>query len=364
MDKNPDPTAYYLIGYSMYELGKFSEADEYFSDAYLIDPEFSPEKVILTKKPSEEILPKEPAAAKEIVEAFETKISQADVFADEPQPSKPVEEDFTEQKAEGEEPSQEPETTPSPEESTQQLALATHFSVPACLSEMKKSIAEDESTEGHGTESEEITDENGISDPLEPWNRAMFIFNDKLYFWVAKPMARGYSAIVPEWGRVRVKNIFQNISTPVRFVNNLLQFKVRGAGIELLRFVLNTTAGAGGMFDVAKNIDLRNPDEDLGQTLGFYGIGNGFYLVWPVLGPSSLRDTVGTVGDFFLEPVSYITPTKSLIGVRSFDYTNETSLHIGDYEDLKESALDPYVSFRSAYFQYRKNKIKESGLSK
>jgi len=279
------------------------------------DPEFSLEKVSLAKKPSEEILPKEPA--------------------------------------------QEPATTPSPEASTQQLALAPQFIEPATPSEEKKSTAVEESTVEQGTEYEEISEENDISDPLEPWNRAMFTFNDKLYFWVAKPLARGYSAIVPEWGRVRVKNIFQNITMPVRFVNNLLQLKIRGAGTELLRFVFNTTAGVGGMFDVAKNIDLKNPDEDLGQTLGVYGIGNGFYIVWPVLGFSSLRDTVGTVGDFFLDPVSYIPDTGLFLGVRTFEYTNETSLHIGDYEDMKESALDPYISFKSAYLEYRKNKIKE-----
>lgn len=305
VDRQPDPSAYYLIGYSMYKLGRFSEADEYFKEAYLIDPEFSPEKVspekLDGKKPSEEILP-DPAL--------------------------------------------------------EQLALVPQFMDPATPSE-KKSTDVEESIEEHGTEYGEITEENGISDPLEPWNRAMFNFNDKLYFWVAKPLARGYSVIVPEWGRVRVKNIFHNISMPVRVVNNLFQLKINGAGTELLRFVFNTTVGVGGMFDVAKNIDLKVQEEDLGQTLGVYGIGNGFYIVWPVLGSSSIRDTVGTVGDFFLEPVSYITPTEALIGVRAFDYTNETSLHIGDYEDFKESALDPYISLRSAYAEYRKNKIKE-----
>jgi len=208
-------------------------------------------------------------------------------------------------------------------------------------------------------ENGEITEEVTIADPLEPWNRAMFTFNDRFYFWVAKPVARGYSAVIPEWGRVRVSNVFQNITMPVRFVNNLLQLKIRRAGTEVLRFVFNTVAGVGGMFDVAKNIGLMAQEEDLGQTLGVYGIGNVFYLVWPVLGPSSLRDTVGTVGDYFLDPVNYITPTGSRIGVHALDYTNKTSLHIGDYEDLKESALDPYIAFRNAYFQYRNNKIKD-----
>lgn len=208
-------------------------------------------------------------------------------------------------------------------------------------------------------ENGEMTEEEVIADPLEPLNRAMFTFNDKLYFWVLKPVARGYSTVVPEWGRVRVKNIFQNITVPVRFVNNLLQLKIQGAGTELLRFVFNSTAGAVGMFDVAKNIDLKTQDEDLGQTLGVYGMGNGFYLVWPVLGPSSFRDTVGTVGDFFLDPINYITPVGPRIGVRSLDITNTTSLHIGDYEDIKEASLDPYVSFKDAYLQYRNNKVKK-----
>jgi len=227
------------------------------------------------------------------------------------------------------------------------------------VTEQGKTPVVTEASEEQGSAYEEIAGENGIADPLEPWNRAMFTFNDKLYFWVLKPVAKGYSAIVPEWGRVRVKNIFQNSMMPVRFVNNLLQLKIKGAGTELLRFVFNTTAGVGGMFDVARNIDLMPQEEDLGQTLGVYGIGNGFYLIWPVLGLSSLRDTVGYAGDFFLDPVNYITPAGSRIAVRSVDITNRTSLRIGDYEDLKESALDPYVSFRDAYFEHRNSKIKE-----
>lgn len=341
---NPDPTAYYLIGYSMYKLGKFSEADEYFKEAYLIDPGFSPEKAIPANELSEEILPKGSASAKEkakeTIAASDTKTSEPAAFAN------------------GAEPTLEPAAPPGPEAFTEKLALAPQFMESAPLSEKKESAAVEESAK-QGTEYEDTTEENGISDPIEPWNRAMFTVNDKLYFWVAKPLAKGYSLIVPEWGRVRVKNIFQNITMPIRFVNNLLQLKIKGAGTELLRFVFNTTAGVGGMFDVARNIDLKPYDEDFGQTLGVYGIGNGFYIFWPVLGPSSLRDSVGTVGDFFLDPVSYIPDLELSLEVRAFDYNNETSLHIGDYEDMKEAALDPYVSFRSAYYQYRKNKIKE-----
>lgn len=367
VDRTPDPSAYYLIGYSMYKLGKLSEADEYFSEAYLIDPEFSPEKVnpekLDSEKLQEEILPKEPALDKETLAASETKAIQLAAVARGSQLSESLQEALAEQKASGPKPALElalePETTLSPEEPVQQLALVPQFIEPATQSGSEKSTDVEESIEEHGAENGEIAEEDYIPDPLEPWNRAMFTFNDKLYFWVAKPLARGYSVLVPEWGRVRVKNVFHNISMPVRFVNNLLQLKIHKAGTELLRFVFNTTFGVAGMFDVAKNIDLRVQEEDLGQTLGVYGIGNGFYIVWPVLGSSSIRDTVGTVGDFFLEPVSYITPTEALIGVRTFDYINETSLHIGDYEDFKESAIDPYISLKSAYIEYRKNKIKK-----
>lgn len=200
----------------------------------------------------------------------------------------------------------------------------------------------------------------GIADPFEFWNRAMFTVNDKLYFWVAKPVAKTYSFFVPEWGRIRVRNVFKNVAAPIRFVNSLLQFKFHAAAKEVGRFLVNTTAGLGGMFDILKdNPDAQPSEEDLGQTLGSYGIGNGFYLVLPVLGPSSLRDGLGLAGDYFLDPVSYITPMIDSMAIRSGDRVNDTSLRIGEYEDLKESAIDPYVSFRNAYLQYRNKKIKE-----
>jgi len=209
-------------------------------------------------------------------------------------------------------------------------------------------------------ENGEITEGKEIADPFESLNRVMFTVNDRLYFWVAKPAANAYSFFVPEWGRVRVRNVFKNAAFPIRFVNSLLQFKFHAAAKETGRFIVNTTAGLGGMFDILKdNPNAQPSEEDLGQTLGSYGIGNGFYLVWPVLGPSSLRDSIGLAGDYFLDPVSYITPMRNGIAIRSVDRVNDTSLRIGEYEDLKESAIDPYVSFRDAYLQYRNKKVKE-----
>jgi phospholipid-binding lipoprotein MlaA len=205
-------------------------------------------------------------------------------------------------------------------------------------------------------EEKEIT---AISDPLEPFNRAMFHFNDKLYFWVLKPVARGYNKVVPEPARVGVKNFFSNLKFPVRFVSCLLQADFKGAARQLGRFVVNTVWGVGGFLDPSSSEQLNIPkqDADLGQTLGIYGVGQGFYLVWPVLGPSSARDSIGIAGDFFLYPVSYITPWYDWLAVRAYEEVNDASLSLGDYESLKEAAIDPYVAIRDAYHQYRQKKV-------
>jgi len=198
------------------------------------------------------------------------------------------------------------------------------------------------------------------SDPFEPINRAFFHFNDKLYFWFFKPVATGYSAVVPEPARVSVRNFFKNLTFPIRFINCLLQAKLDGAGNELGRFMVNSTVGLAGFFDVAKKYDITAQDEDLGQTLGSYGIGSAFYINWPIFGPSSLRDTFGMVGDSFLDPLNYMVPRgKYNMTIKGYKGVNKTSLVIGDYEDLKRSALDPYIAVRDAYFQHRQNKIKE-----
>ena len=197
--------------------------------------------------------------------------------------------------------------------------------------------------------------------PLSPWNRAMFHFNDKFYFWALKPLARGYKAITPNFIRTGVKNFFRNITAPIRLVNCILQAKGNAAAVEFSRFVVNTTIGVLGFGSPAdKYPKLASPDaEDLGQTFGRYGLGNGFYLVWPILGPSTLRDSIGRAGDFFLDPVSYVSPTEASIGIRAFDTVNNTSFRIGDYESLKKSAVDPYTALRDVYLQVREKKVKE-----
>jgi phospholipid-binding lipoprotein MlaA len=202
-----------------------------------------------------------------------------------------------------------------------------------------------------------------IADPLEPFNRAMYHFNDKLYFWVLKPVAQGYATVVPEPARIGVRNFFSNTTFPIRFVNCVLQADFGGAASELGRFLMNTLWGIGGLLDPASNkdIDLAKRDEDFGQTLGVYGVGQGFFINWPILGPSSPRDTLGLVGDLFLQPLTYVGSTELSVGVKGYEKVNDTSLRIGDYESLKEAAIDPYVAIRDAYVQYRLKKVKDRG---
>lgn len=208
---------------------------------------------------------------------------------------------------------------------------------------------------------EEIEEEKivEVPDPLQGFNRAMYTFNDRLYFWVLKPVARGYRAAVPEQARISVRDFFYNLLFPVRFVNCLLQANFNGAAVEVSRFMTNTIVGIGGLFDVAtKGPKLPKQNEDLGQTLGAWGFGNGFYLHWPIFGPSSPRDTAGLVGDLFLDPVSYVQPWYVSVGINAYKKVNNTSLTIGDYEALKEAAIDPYIAVRDAYFQYRDKQVK------
>jgi phospholipid-binding lipoprotein MlaA len=199
-----------------------------------------------------------------------------------------------------------------------------------------------------------------IADPLEPVNRAFFHFNDKLYFWFLKPVASGYKAVVPEPIRLNVRNFFSNLAAPVRLVNCLLQANIPGAAVELSRFTVNSILGLGGLFDVGRAIKLPMQDEDLGQTLGVWGLGPGLYLTLPFFGPTSLRDGAGRLGDAFIDPTSFISiGLLPAIGVRTLEQINKTSLAIGDYEALKDMALDPYIAVRSAFYQFRRSKIDE-----
>ena len=197
-----------------------------------------------------------------------------------------------------------------------------------------------------------------ISDPLEPLNRGIFWFNDKLYFWLMKPVARGYRWAIPEPWRISVQNFFSNLATPVRFINAGLQGKFEDAGNELARFTINTTIGIGGFFDTAKDhFDIRKKDEDTGQTLGYWGVGTGWYLVLPLFGPSNVRDAVGLVVDSRMNLLYYISEGRTYWALIAYDKINDLSLDKDTYEGIKKDALDPYLFIRDAFVQYRQNKI-------
>jgi len=211
---------------------------------------------------------------------------------------------------------------------------------------------------GEAQEAGPATSPGAVADPLEPFNRLMFNFNDKLYFWFLKPVAQGYKVVVPQVARTGVSNFFYNLAMPVRLVNSLLQGKGNRAGFEFSRFLINTTIGVLGFGNPAGQFaELNPPPEDLGQTLGAWGIGNGFYIVWPVLGFSTLRDSVGLAGDYWLRPVTYVDSLVAELGIKGADMINETSLHIGQYEDFKNNAFEPYTAFRNAYIQHRQAMI-------
>ncbi|MBE9503885.1 MAG: VacJ family lipoprotein [Proteobacteria bacterium] len=199
-----------------------------------------------------------------------------------------------------------------------------------------------------------------VFDPLSGYNRIMTSVNDKFYFWLLKPVANGYKKVVPLSARRSVTRFFNNLLFPLRFVNNVLQLKFKRAGIELTRFGVNTTVGILGLGDPAKNwFNLEAYPEDFGQTLGHYGLGGGFHIVLPLLGPSNLRDVVGLVPDYFMDPVSYIKKAEEELAVKSFNILNEASHHIGEYESIKKDALDLYPFLRDAYEQNRKKKVRE-----
>ncbi|MCX8118137.1 MAG: VacJ family lipoprotein [Desulfobacterota bacterium] len=219
--------------------------------------------------------------------------------------------------------------------------------------------AEPPSSDEEGLEPEE--EKATIPDPLEPINRLFFAFNDRLYFWAYKPVATGYKMIVPEDLRLGVKNFFINLATPIRLVNCLLQANFKGAGKEALRFLLNTTLGLAGFLDPAKTeLKIEKTDEDFGQTLGVWGMGPIFYIEWPILGSSSVRDTLGYLGDLLLDPKNYLIRSAPLgVALRTYDQINEASFRLGEYEEFKRNVLDPYVAKREAYHQNRIHRIKK-----
>ena len=205
-------------------------------------------------------------------------------------------------------------------------------------------------------------------DPFAGYNRVMTSFNDGMYEYVLAPTARGYRYIVHKEIRTSVNNFFQNLLFPIRFVNNLLQGKVKNSADEAGRFLINSTIGVLGLFDPAKSyFKLEAHDEDFGQTLGFYGVGAGPHIVLPFFGPSNLRDILSRYPDYLLTPIDYNEErsynltnryTESL-AIKAYERVNYVSLHEGAYEKMKKDAVDLYPYLRDVYEQFREKAIKE-----
>jgi phospholipid-binding lipoprotein MlaA len=210
-------------------------------------------------------------------------------------------------------------------------------------------------------------------------NTNIFEFNRQVDRFVLKPVAKGYNFVVPDLVQVGISNIFSNLRFAPRFLNNVFQGKLKGAGIEVGRFLINSTVGLAGFFDLAKNVDLVTPEEDMGQTLGFYGVKPGPYLVLPFLQPFTVRDFVGYVGDVFLNPINWLvvpiievdgvpsvidhedrmTSTIIQIGARVGAIVNERSRNLETYQGVEEATLDLYTAVRNGYLQKRAQEIRE-----
>lgn len=205
-----------------------------------------------------------------------------------------------------------------------------------------------------------------INDPLYNLNGIIYIINDQLYLIIIRPAAKAYNFLTPLAFRKMVSNFFYNLRFPIRFVNCLLQFKGHKAAQELGGFLMNTTFGVLGINDIAVHYDLKPSPEDLGQTLGYWGLGNGFFINYPLLGPSSLRDSARFIDSYFLDPVGWLKYKRfggysfwTRIAIIAYDEFNEITFKIDDIDAFKKASFDPYVAMRDAYVEFRNKRIAE-----
>lgn len=201
------------------------------------------------------------------------------------------------------------------------------------------------------------TNEENIPEPWDPFeshNRFMFNFNNTLYDYFGKHVAKGYRFTVPYDVRIMIKNIINNGTMPVRLLNSFLQGDLGKSGRVISRFLINSTVGLGGMFDVADHeFDIKPANENMTQTLGYYNVPSGPYLVLPILGPSSVRNLVGRTADVFVSPTFLLSaPFAVSSGIAAVKKTNETSFLIKTHQNLRENSIDEYISVRDLYQQY------------
>ncbi len=195
-------------------------------------------------------------------------------------------------------------------------------------------------------------------DTLESYNRAMFAFNDAVDKAVFKPVAKAYRRVLPEVVTTSIGNFFSNLNDVVVLLNDVLQFKFHLAAMDSSRIVFNTTFGVVGLFDVASRMELPKHNEDFGQTLGYWGFGEGYYFVLPFLGPSTVRDAIGLTGNFFTNPITWATDSEAVAwSLWGLDLINRRSDLLRIERVLADDQIDPYSFQRSAYLQMRRNLV-------
>lgn len=209
-----------------------------------------------------------------------------------------------------------------------------------------------------------ISESPSIADPLEGLNRTIFGINDYVYKKLFKPFTRQYVRVVPKEARKGVDNFFHNLEYPVRLTGNLLQLKIGRATQETGKFLINTTVGIGGFMNVTKDDPtLDVPEEDIGQALGAWGMKHGFYIVIPLLGPSSLRDLAGRVGGNLVDPISepwsQVDDSQDRLILQATDTINDLPEIIDLYTSITDSAIDPYTAVRDGYAQFRAHQVED-----
>jgi len=194
-------------------------------------------------------------------------------------------------------------------------------------------------------------------DPLEPFNRSIYGFNDAVDRAVVKPVATVYRDVLPSPVRTGVSNFFNNLQDLWSFVNNTLQLKAEGAGNSIVRFGVNTVFGLGGLIDIATEMRIERHSEDFGQTLGRWGVGAGPYVVLPFLGSSTVRDTAALPVDMKGNVVSQISDVPTRNSALILNAVDRRSQLLDASQMLEEVALDPYTFTRDAYLQRRRSLV-------
>ena len=225
--------------------------------------------------------------------------------------------------------------------------------------EFSNAIATTAASAGDAGASAEMNDAD--VDPWEPFNEKMFSFNRQFDRFVLKPVATAWNFVLPDPVQRSVHNALENVNVVRRLTNNVLQLKFNGAGREISRFVINSTIGVAGLFDVAKNqFGIEASDEDTGQTFGVWGINQGPYLVLPLLPVTTVRDGIGMAFDAVMNPLAWtVVPIGATIGMYITNTVNERSMNLQTYEQVEESVIDLYSAVRNGYLQRRAAAVRE-----